>query len=681
MPLSPFTIGGQVNPAAVLEHTSIIAAVYWNSRPALTQIIGEIGGGTILAYNWSTEGIPVSYVIWQQGSQINVDITGTVNKAQMIANVVGAFGQPYLGASGFVHNFFLNQATAVYAALQSVLPYPWTAYHFNLCGHSLGGSTAWILGQFIARDTSSSQVSVIGLGSPKSTTKQFSSVKPAEDYMVAMVDDPVSYLPPVSPGIFLLLSPISVNAAKSYAWQHQSDCYTLDPSGDLTSVSADSFNGIPALSVWRNGWSQHLFQAYGLGVIAWWQKTQVPPQDAGLPQILVNLINLPDEQNGSQDFSSLATIDIPALNSDVFVGSNTSPVETNNLQLLTSVAGSAIWSNSRHIDNIGDTGGSMASQATSGLFKVSFIFSDGTYGASESHVYSGATTNSLDDILTIAKPLAAQRATLLGSLYNATPANKTIGAGSPALNWIRVSDLLNPKLSLLSNALSLFGENNTVVKPATFPSIMVSKQMSCVDKTPTPGTGTNRSTRANLLITFPPSDIQSNEAYNPNCQVAGGGVATLYWWTLYQNYLNTLSAVGTNWGIAGLAASEQKYVANNWAVAANGIWSFQSTATYNTGDVVRVTHANTRGFNGVYSITAGAVSAGVTTYSVNSYINSKFIPPTYSRVQRIRNSLGVRIVDFYPYTSWDQQFPTLRKKDPGRAFKRATFRRRKPRPI
>jgi len=163
------------------------------------------------------------------------------------------------------------------------------------------------------------------------------------------------------------------------------------------------------------------------------------------------------------------------------------------------------------------------------------------------------------------------------------------------------------------------------------------------------------------------------------------------WLSMWQNYVNQLCAVGSPWGTLGLpqgANATGKMQVLAFAANANGTVgitvatsTLSPSAVLQSGDVVRLSHCNTRGYDGTYSVTATGGITGALTYTLNSFINPKFVLPTAGRVERVKFANGQRAVDFYSFSGSNTQTPKIQKRNVGRAAQTVTFRHRKARPI
>lgn len=322
---------------------------------------------------------------------------------------------------------------------------------------------------------------------------------------------------------------------------------------------------------------------------------------------------------------------------------------------------------------------------TSGNWSVKFIFSDGRSGASETLGFNTSPGVQISTVATAAQSLATTRATMLGNANTAGPGSNVMAPGSPALNWIRISDLVFPQNSVLLGPLQLFGSSlNISAQENDFPSYAMSKQLTAVCAT-TPYDNNNNSVRRNLLLNFIPSVIVKSGVF-ANTNVRFGLGNTQLWSTLFGQYVSQIIAPNSGWGVYGLNVLEPRLAVNNFAYTAGppvqlscqGTWPGAPNTLPNltVGDQVRLETANTKGVNGTYRISAVSTGVnGVSTYTLGGHPNSNVVLPTQAVLRRSKRADRTFDKSFYALLLWDSQIGTIRKRSTGKAFVPFTFPR------
>lgn len=318
--------------------------------------------------------------------------------------------------------------------------------------------------------------------------------------------------------------------------------------------------------------------------------------------------------------------------------------------------------------NMGDSGRRRLGMAAADSTKLSLCINNSRYGRSETHVLSGQTDPNV--INSAADLLATARARCLGGSLSS--GNYVKNMANPKIDFIRVQNAQTPRLGyvLPTGPKQYIGPGVTAATAAEFFATAITFRLRGLNA------GSGRTATATLQIVGQPDAVFDNGLINP--AVPGGlGVP---WWTNVNAYLNFLISGGGAWGFIGRANSEVDFVctlfahpANAWVVTAPG-------HNYAPRDRVRLTGCNAKGFNGTYRI--ASVAGDTFTLALGPPLS---LPaPTTGNVYRIALASGLRLVDFYRYTSLingPEAFPAAKvsKKNPGREISGLSFRPKKAR--
>jgi hypothetical protein len=670
MGLFPFAIEGKPNPIALLSSAALVDTVYLNLQNIYAEIMAMQGGATLLYWNFDLESPDVSYAFFEQENNLIITIAGTQNWKMLVHDIVGSFATQVGGQLWRANSYFKAQQELVEEAISFQIPKIQKYNNIYLFGHSLGAAVSWLIALRMAYFGDHNQIHWIGFGTPKSITNHFDGKTPIDNFSIANSDDPVPFLPPSKQALFLPIGDAAIYATLQMHWTHFDDGFELDPYGYLTPQTSDFWNAMPPIEALTSKAANHYLTEYMRRLELLVQASAMAANQDPLIGLSAYLRTLPTAEKANQIIPASAYINIPVVNQYFAGGTDTSPVNENNASFIESGGGSGTYDISRFSSNIVDLEGLNMAQNTSGTFKITFLFGDGTYGTSESVYWKTVPNTSFGDAYYIASRLMSYRVPLLGG----TTATAGPDAGDPALLYIRISDALNSRNTYLSGYIGQGpGVVNTNGTASSFPSIMVSNRLQATDTVKSPGTSSYRTVSRNLLVTFIPDTVEQNEKFNPEALACNGQNG----YKLYKMYLDFLCDPTNNFGLLGIAAAENKYAVQSFSFPAS-----TTPATlvvpgqaYSNMDLIRLSHCNVKGWNGTYRINNVNPTAG--SFQLASFINPNTPLPTRGYVQRIGFAGGSVDKDFYGFSGYSNPLPSIRAKRPGRMFVKATFPHRK----
>ena len=126
----------------------------------------------------------------------------------------------------------------------------------------------------------------------------------------------------------------------------------------------------------------------------------------------------------------------------------------------------------------------------------------------------------------------------------------------------------------------------------------------------------------------------------------------------------------------GQDPTQQVFTGNTSLLGTNQKWQIGTTAAtpYADGDKVRITHANSKGFDGTYRINVLANNL----IQLAGNLSTSLVPLTLCFMQRFQQANGTRNVQFYQYQppsqGWANYQPKITGKKVGRQHLAVTFR-------
>lgn len=664
---------GRPVPAAMLEQMTLSKCVYNNDATLTLALLDVLGRVAVVRGTWNRELETPDYLIWRDGPNFGVVFDGSNTWAQ-IRNIVGGCGECREGADEFgrLHSWLNKTYRAIKNDIFKNLPEVLRG-KLILSGHSLGGMIAFRASYDAVQRYGPQNVALMTYGAPKIWFGKVPGAYPHDAVFIVNKNDPAPYYPWSIPSqsfnaITFVLSKIYDMARDD--WSQPRQMYRLTIGKKIEANTASDFRSfaLPKTAAKLIYATDHELTEYirSAGAIALGDNPT--PQTMAVWLKALEAIAVGDSKAGVADPNPRDYVDVDQINRVDFPGI-APQISAANLDTLSAVSLSSISVQRDEKRNIFDEGG-LQMAALSGLYKVTFIINALDLGRSESHVLK------IDGGFTPARNAALQlaylRAFLLGNGTTGIPNNKQ-SYDTPQLQFIRVSDALNPRNSLLINlttSQNYFGYG-TGAGPGPSDAMSTSLSMRMPGKNVDDA---NASGFGNLEITGIPDSVVVSRQYFPS---APAGPGTTYN-ERFMNYLNALINTSFAWGFVGQSSLQEPKNVEAVSLTTANLWQLKVSAHgYTTKDKIRLTSTKTAGWNGTYTITV----VDLNNFTLNSGPPSDSPAPAQGTVRRIQSQSGARLMQFYRYQVPNAGMdPTtlvsIRKKNPGRAFALQSFKRR-----
>ena len=343
MPFAKFALAdGSPSPCAFFQQTLANGAVYWNQLDVLEKLIQQMGGGSINAFHFFTDGFPPSFAVWYVTGRVWITFTGTVNLTQAYGDIIGSFAADYVGFGCQAHTVFLAEWFEVQPKILASMPAGFENWEINFYGHSMGGGIAVFGALDFARSYPDATVNLWTFGAPKVLTRGLAGTAlPYVWFHTDQADDPMPFLPPN--GLVSALHEISsVFWGIAIPWTHYGQGYSMDASGTLTQRSEAFWDPMPTFDIIASGPQSHSISTYmRASEIAY--NSSCPDADPLLLTLSQHMRGLPFVQSGNSNVDPYSRIDIPWQNANAFqIGPNV-PLNPGNLHLLEEVGGNNLF--------------------------------------------------------------------------------------------------------------------------------------------------------------------------------------------------------------------------------------------------------------------------------------------------------------------------------------------------
>jgi hypothetical protein len=382
-----------------------------------------------------------------------------------------------------------------------------------------------------------------------------------------------------------------------------------------------------------------------------------------------------DTQNLTRNIDTTPYINLPAY--QILFATNLSPppiaiidipniISTNGTFQVVSVGSGS------NIQQLGEI-----NMATSGFWKCTMAINNGKYGHLESHVYNGGNLSTINTVSIQALLLIQDRDDMLGNIQNTQQNEKSLG--TPVIEFLRISDAVNPRYSQLFSYGSAYqGKYNIVgISPDVFSTALTVRLRG--QNTTDAGV----QSAANLQIIGQPDGAVVNAQYVPGFTMGDGDTIN----SLFARYVQRLTNDTSKWGYMGLDTAGQPL--NFIAAISNTAGTVTCTVPahgYFNGDTIKIQSANTPGWNKTYKVN------GVTTNTFNlvGFIPTSLLLPTSARCRRIafgpnagpnKNQKCVSFYKYQPPLVGNPGNVTVSKKDLAKEMFGHSFRRRVRKPI
>jgi len=662
---------GSLSLEATLEQVALTLASYVGTPSDTQSLLTICGGGTILRWERIPGALPPAWGIIQQGQTFYIWFAGTTTKNQLLRHVIGAQATTYPIYGGYVNAFWLGMWNIIKPVVLSIIPPKSANPAFVITGHSYGAALALLAAIDLVQIYDQGQVSLLGQASPKALTEGSYAPIPSQYFRIQKPGDIVPLLPPLGPwGVALIgLPPTFRSLSNPQNWQAFGKGYLVDDQGNFTADLQET--ATTWTQAWRlTGFSLANHDPRGLAAslaLAAVKSNSLSPRVLQVASLLAKLSQQAINTDAVIDVNPTSYLNIGKANS-VYYGSSSGPLTPGNVDSLQLLSIPPESVNLRLGSNIQGAQGVQA--MASGFWKWSAKINAGDYGKSTAVYHLGS--QDINAEFTLAKVWAQNYSDCFGQWANAGSPIDPPSARSPAITYIRITDALNPRLGQL---FSVSGSNYSGFPTggsndffADFISTALSLRIA--------GTSTEAGKRIaygnHAFLGIPDKVVISGNQIKLNVPTGG----TTYDGVMSQ-YLNYLTTAANNLGFMGQSITEPKFALGPFTVV-NGLW--QTTLpglVYLTGDRIRITSANARGFNGTWRITV---------LSANTFALTKGPPvsvpgPTFAFAQRVQLASGFRPLAFYTYTApaagWVSPYNLkVAKRNPAKAFTPVSFPRR-----
>lgn len=649
---------------SLLEQCSLIVALGNNQRNIAQEIIDNIGGGTIDYWTWNNDELPPSYFIWHQGNDYSIVFDGSSNWLQIYKLAQNSLIDFAVEGYPLVNSFAAWLESEQRINIRSRLPINLSGKTLHVSGHSLGAWMSWLTSLRYVPIMGTTGVQLMTLGMPKLWSANPGNLRPQKLCAAFNQGDPAPYLPPYGVAIMLPATQNDYISSDSIFWQHYNQVFQIaHPAGNLIERDPTYFNFFRTSSFIDPTFASHNMKDYLKWILVGWKANVNSGQNLPNVPIAEVLAASPEVQTTTAEFDPADYINYGEANSLFESVNPNAPLNLGNITRTAYVGGTINGVERRLNTNIYQQ--SEINMVASGKWKITMAINNTKYGRLESHVYNG-TTN-LTDAFNKASALAAERADLLGCKLPSTRAKKLT---TPCVEFFRISDALNPRISqLYTFADGGFFPNISTNSSPDFFATAISIRMrglNTVDNTTI--------SYANWLCVAQPDSVCEDEVYNGTVILGGKSFDTQL-----SEWLNYLSSPANNLGYMGIDTTQTLKICSGFAVNANNQIQFTCTGHgYNDGDKVRLQSADALHWDGTWTI--GVINA-------NALVLLKPAPnmgnplPNFAKVRRIQANTGARFLQFYQYQTpvggWVTPYNLkISKKNPAREVSTVSFRRR-----
>jgi hypothetical protein len=675
---------GSLNPAALLQGTALLNCLQNNDRASAQSLLAFSGTAQIAVWTWYPETLPPDLAVIIDGDTIYIVIIGTMNAAQWTGQIAGATAMPFPGQPGVQVGAFWQPIAQQLASEISTLATPGIT-RMKIVGHSYGAAVALLVAlNFSANPGQLTDVQCLLIGSPNPLTAGYTGPVPNALHHVALPGDIVVQLPPAG---FDSAQP--VNSLTDWAfgygpqWAYYGSGWNLGTAGGLTANPAlqPTVSGAIAAAAAGN-LTIHQIQNYTAAAIATYQQGAGTPQLTAWLPLIASVAGQPSPQVPAAPIPQSEWVNVPGANA-VYFPQGPALISAGNLGTIQSVQMTVASAAVQSVANIHVSNQIGANMAASNFKKITLIANNDLYGRLFSSVLN------LSGTLSSALPKAKSAATYLAACFGNSltvyaspvpPFPYPQSRGTPTIDFIRISDALNPRVS---QPFQLGGPNFAGYKSgkaADFQATSLSLRLTGVSSQVVPPAvlPTDFQHYANLLLVGQPDDCVQAGAFVPGIILTGAITVD----SQIKVLLNYLTNGPDQWGFMGLDYTQLKKQTGPFSIFNVNFWQFTLPAHgYTTGDRVSITSANALGFNGHYLV--NVIDAN--TLSLLDGPRVQLAPPTKAFCRRIQAADGTRFRQFYRYTTpdggWNSPFGIhISKKNPGRRYTGVSFTKRKRRP-
>lgn len=333
---------GLPNIDALFEQATGVLAIYDNRRDLAENLLGVVGGGQVLAWQYQDTSWPPSWALLRQGNRLYLWIAGTVNFPQIIQNIVGVFGADNSPFGNRVHSFFKASANDLFTNILPNLPPDWMACDCFLAAHSYGAATALLLANSLRLAVPGMQVELMGFAMPKSMTLGFNGLFPQRFFCIQADGDAIPFLPPN--GILSAAQgPLGIwDIGIPITWTQYGEQFTLKSGGTVTRAIPGDFDAIPGPSLIAGTPGAHVMPNYLQWILNGWKAQNGQGQDEAIVPIAVELLGIRIAQNGNVNINLANFVDVAAQNAQVFLNQDGGPLNEGNIPLVENFTGELV---------------------------------------------------------------------------------------------------------------------------------------------------------------------------------------------------------------------------------------------------------------------------------------------------------------------------------------------------
>ncbi len=671
------TPSGSPNPAALVQTSALLECLHWDRRTEAEALLAFVGDARIVAWVYDLSVPSPNFACIVDGECLYIVITGTYTPDQWAGQILGATGEPYTLDPNTRVGAYWDRMWLPLAVAMSEFATPETTT-IRITGHSYGGAVAHLIANSFARGRVPGQrIEVLNWAPPNPLTEGYTGPGPDVHHRVYHPDDVVPLLPPAGLNSqFYRLDGGGWLSSRSLTWGYYGRGWHMQTNGSIVRDPAlrPTFGGaVGRLTALNLG--VHRIERYTESAAALYETISGESSTRAWAPIAAAVGRLPPAPQQAvpanlQDWISAAAVTevyFPGLARAVTIA------EIAGLQSSRLEVPQATVENGTNIGFFLNLGG----RTVSAFQKVTFIINNGRFGRQISFVLSGPTD--FQSAVPLSTPLRAYIAGTFGydftGAFNGSTLAQIKSPGTPVIEYVRIGDALNPRVSRLFDQLpsGSTGFPNVTRASADFFAVAIAIRMLGATTV-----GGGRQSASSHLFVGQPDGVY--DAAKLNFAFSRGGGVTQG--DRMRDVLNELTNSTRQWGFMGIDPTEPKIALGPFTLV-GGVWNFavDPAPTWGARDRIRITESNARGFNGVWRV----VPAAGGLWAIPRGPSTTIPGPTSAQGRRVQLANGTKLLVFYrfahPTGGWDIPFGAkVRKKNPGREFSSESFRK-KPRPV
>lgn len=675
MSLAPFSYpDGSVSLDACIQQIDLLICVQNDLQVRAAELLNGIQGGVISVWAVDAASLPPSWAVIVDGDSVCFVIAGTTNLNQMFFQAAGATGDVYHNDPTInVGRFWSNAYSVLSASFRASIPTGTRTVRIS--GHSYGGAVAQLFAFDLAKTPGSVQrIELLTFGQPQPLTQGFTGTLPGVYHRVAHELDPVAFLPPYGFDVESL-NPFNQRywSGEPMRWWRYGTGAQLSDAGTVTPDARVSGGSLDFLArLYATFDTRHVLESYARLIGEAYLARGGNPASDVWARAAIELAAMPNPQIPAGPFPPQQWVDYASANR-VYFGPGAAIINAASVGLLQSVAlaASSVLP-PREQQGFFQGGSQVALQ-----WKFTLIINNSRYGTSENFVWAPGGERSLNEAFVKAQDLAFQRAFLLGNV-NTTNTNAAKSLGMPVIEFVRISDPLNLRVSKLfplgweGRGLNDYVGFNAAAQANSADHF--STALSIVLGGNSGGPPARRAT-ANHLIRGQPDAVVQRGVF------IGNGV-TLMGRTFGRrlaDWLNYLVLPANNFGFMGLNPATPVRQCGNFTINVNNRWQVACIGHgYGLNDKVQITRSGVSGLNAVWRIAPISADA----FELADGPSTTLPRPTSSKARLVQLASGVKQLAFYGFEPPADPFPVtfaprISTKKLAREFLPVSFRRKR----